>query len=583
MKFACIMLPVLLLIVGLSVTIGVVNNKIASNLEHTLYDVVYMANTNLINGERDMYQAMVADLNMHDAITDADTEDNRHGYDVNFNQTKDRLATAVELIQTDPRAYQQYTLQSLAIENGFTPETDGDGYLTDTRNFTTLVDSFSKELDDFYSSYNPSTKEGDFDEHLAHFDNCEELINNIKDFIDMYAVYEISLMEKANQTTLFTIYMVVLLIVLLVFITAFFVIHGILKGVKTTQENILQLANKNLVYEPRTVKGHDEIARMAEASVQLFKDQNEILHMINDTSLKINEVSTFLNQSSHSVADSTNEIASAIHEITEKISSQAAETSGVSEQTRILGDIVVASNKTAETLAEVSGAIGTATQDGMEVVEQLQKDTQANEDAFGRIFTAIEEMTVSASKIGEASQLIAEIASQTNLLSLNASIEAARAGEAGRGFAVVADEIRGLAEQSAGAVNAIDNMLAELSRCVNQASEYRVQVQEAVQTQAESVIATGEKYRLIVEKVAEINREVSNLESLSENMDNSCKVVVTAVNNLSGSATDCAASSQQTAASTSFVKESVGNITTISTDVYSLAEELRKLLAQFEF
>lgn len=582
-KFAVIMLPMLLLIAGLSVTIHFLANSIAKGMEHTLYDMVYMANTNLINGERDMYQALVADLNMKSADSNEDRDDNRHGYDVNFKQTQDRLATAVELMQTDSKAYNHYTLQFLAIQNGFTPETDGDGYLNDTRNFTTLVDSFNNELSAFYDTYNPTTGEGDFDAHLAHFDNCEELINNIKDFIDMYAVYELTVMDKANRTTLITTYMIVICIALAVFAMGFLVIKNILKGVKITQENITQLANKNLVYEPQTVKGTDEIAKMAAASVQLFKDQNDILHLINNTSIRINDVSASLNQSSHGVEDSTNEIAAAINDITEKISAQALETSEASEQTKILGDIVVASNKTAETLASVSNAIGTATADGMDVVNQLQKDTEANEVAFGRIFNAIEDMTVSASKIGEASKLIAEIASQTNLLSLNASIEAARAGEAGRGFAVVADEIRSLAEQSADTVNTIDSMLAELGKCVDQASEQRVLVQQAVKTQAESVAATGEKYHLIVDKVEEINREVTNLDELSNSMDNSCKVVMSAVNNLSGSATDCAASSQQTASSTAFVQESVGNITSISDDIHNLAEELRGLLEQFNF
>ena len=186
-----------------------------------------------------------------------------------------------------------------------------------------------------------------------------------------------------------------------------------------------------------------------------------------------------------------------------------------------------------------------------------------------------------ANKISEASSLISSISEQTNLLSLNASIEAARAGEAGRGFSVVAEEIRKLAEQSSDAVTTIDEMLLELNGNVSRASAQRDVVMEAVKVQEESVAMTETQYKEIVENTGKITNQVSVLDDISDKMDETCKAVVEIVSNLSDSANDCAANTEETSASSEHILTNMNHIIELGNDVHRYADELKGILSEF--
>jgi len=154
----------------------------------------------------------------------------------------------------------------------------------------------------------------------------------------------------------------------------------------------------------------------------------------------------------------------------------------------------------------------------MQAANELLDVTKAGEDMVGQVDTEIAEVGRSVDDIGQAIKLINGIASQTNLLAMNAAIEAAHAGEFGAGFSVVAEEIRRLAESSAANGTQVTNVLKQIIARIGKAQTVSRQSRQALERTGREVAELVKAFGEIADGTRELSAGSRDIVQASESL-----------------------------------------------------------------
>ena len=269
-------------------------------------------------------------------------------------------------------------------------------------------------------------------------------------------------------------------------------------------------------------------------------------------------------QSVKKIASSSRQITGAVAQQESTISQQA---NVVNQTTATMNELSVASSmsaKQAEASAVSAHQALTLAESGNQSVENTMQGIVTLQEKVGAIAKQINDLNENAVKISGISELVADLANQTNMLALNAAVEAVRAGENGNGFAVVATEIRRLADRSKQSAENINDLVKEIKVAIGKTA---MVTNQGSQTAAQAIKQAKATKKIFAGVAESIDKVFLNNQQIAMNANQQAiaiQEVLEAMNNVNLGATETATNLDRVKLSTDQLNQTAAELRKLS-------------------
>ena len=567
-KLLIISVPLAVALIISVVFMGTELSSTEGQMTAVYYDTLYQVNSNLLNADRDFYQAMEAAMQYYDfskGYTEAPADfaqsmlpGNLADFADNRQQVYDRVTAAEEIACKDADLYNN------------TKTEDG-------RSYYDVMVAWRDAMNVWESSYDLESNTGDWEAFHSRFSEARDGLNDLQEITESWASAKHDALTKALQAKVVSIVVVFAILILVLATIIVAVIRGIRIGVKKVTDDLDELANGNLTLEypdDRDI-GKDDIGKITKSAKRLTEKLNEVLGKTRVMSDELTAAGSELAENANQATLASEQVTDAVTEISKGAVAQAESVENAVGNTDDIGRNIETITEDVKGMDNYAAEMKQACDKAMDALDKLIRQSNEVTRSVKDIGDTINSTNESAKTISEFTQAITDIATQTNLLSLNASIEAARAGDAGRGFAVVADEIRQLADQSSNSADKIKGIVEKL--LADSASSVSV-----LEKLNESFGIQEEQLDMTRTNMETMSGNVANVKSTSEHISDRIQSLNDAKNGLMEIISDLSAISEENAASTEETNASMEELNAAFTMISESANRLQTLASDLE-
>lgn len=340
--------------------------------------------------------------------------------------------------------------------------------------------------------------------------------------------------------------------------------------------------NLTVGIDKRDTARKDEMGFLAKHAARVIDSLKNVIGQVGNTSDVIVDASGRLDKMAEQTSTASDDVAKSMTDMANGATTQAGETQSVTDAVIRIGEGIEHTSQAVDHLLATAEQMKEVGQEGVDSVTELESISQKVKSQIAVIYEQTNTTNESAQEIHKATELIASIANETNLLALNASIEAARAGESGRGFAVVAEQIKNLAEQSNQSAKTIEGIINNLLEDTQQAVKTMNTVDAIIGLQSDKVEMTKRVFDKVNDGLIVAVEGIGSIAANTKELDDARGRVMVSVESLSAIAEENAAATEETAASAEELAATINEIKSATEKLYKVADDLTTQTNMFQ-